>query len=477
VQTPTQSVTPHPVRPAEFPPGPSALRYVSIYCQEGFNFLRLAKRLFQTYGDIVHVKVGHRHHYYFNHPAHIEQVLLAGYALRTSRPPTMRHALGQGIITSQGELHRTMRGLIQPFFLKPAMVDKALMIVEENERLLSSWREGEARDLAEEMTHLTLAIILRTLLGTVYNDAEMLKTIRRETHTLHQFSHQNPASHINMMVENQCPFARGRTRAGKAKRFLDDLVYREINRRRAAHELDGDDILGTLLRAQAAHPELRHFTDRHIRDEVMTMFLAGHETSASAIAWTWYLLSQHPEAEGRFHEELDRVLGGRLPRHEDLPNLPYTRMVFMESMRIYPPVWTLGRRPAGDDLEVGGYRIPNKSMILISPYVTQHDERFFPDPERFDPTRFTPEAEAKRSRFAYFPFAQGNRKCIGEPLALMEGILSLATIGSRWRLTLVPGHPVEMMPFIALKPKHGIKMLLERREPVLTEDAVMQATR
>ena len=446
-----------------------------MYCREGCDFLRFATRLVRQYGDIVHVQVGRRHHYYLNRPEYIEQILLAGYQVRTSRPPTLRHVMGQGIITSQGEMHRAMRGLIQPFFHKPTLAGKTGMIIEENERLAASWGDGQVRDIAKDMTHLTLAIIMRTLVGDVYTDEATIAKVGRATHTLHQYSHQNPLSHLNMMIENHVPRLGRYTHAARARRFLDSLIYPQIEARRAARNFEGPDLLASLMRAKEAHPELRHFTDRHIRDELFTMLLAGHETTASALSWTWYLLSQHPEVERRFHEELDRVLAGRRPVHDDLVNLPYTNMVFLESMRFYPPVWTLGRRPADEGIDVGGYHIPGKSMILISPFLTHRDPRFFPDPERFDPERFTPEQVAARHPFAYFPFARGNRKCIGEPLAMMEGLLTLAAIGAHWRLKLVPGHRVAMDAFIALKPKYGMRMIVERRSPRAVGAAVSQA--
>ena len=445
-----------------YPPGPSFLRYAWLYVREGCSFLRLAARLLRTYGDIVHVQVGSRHHIYINQPEANEQIMLAGYAMRTSRPATLRHAVGQGLITSQGELHRKMRGLIQPFFLRPALADKSAMIVEQNIHMLSRWREGETRDMAEEMTHLTLHIITRTLFGTAYTDEDMVRRIGRATQILHQYGNQSPMSYLNMRIETLPGLGRLAFTAG-ARQFLDDLIYGQMHERRAARQYDGPDLLSALLRAQAAQPEFRELTDRHIRDEMLTLFAAGHETTASALAWTWYLLSQHPEVERRFHEELDRVLEGRWPKHDDVPNLRYTRMVLLESMRLYPPVWTLGRRPEREGYQVGGYRIPRKSMIVISPFITQRDARFFPDPERFDPQRFTPAEEAKRPRGTYFPFAGGNRRCIGEPLAMTEAMLTLAAVGSRWRLRLVPGHRIEIEPFISLKPKYGVRMTLEQR--------------
>jgi cytochrome P450 len=194
----------------------------------------------------------------------------------------------------------------------------------------------------------------------------------------------------------------------------------------------------------------------------MTIFLAGHETTANALTWTWYLLSQHPDVERRLHAEIDGALGGRLPTADDLAALPYTRLVLAESMRLYPPAWILGRRALAP-FDVNGYTIPARSIILASQYTIHRDARWFPSPDTFDPERFAPERQAERPKFAYFPFGGGPRVCIGEQFAWMEGILALATIAQRWRLRLVPGHPVALQPIITLRPKFGMRMTVEAR--------------
>jgi cytochrome P450 len=203
-------------------------------------------------------------------------------------------------------------------------------------------------------------------------------------------------------------------------------------------------------------------TDLQLRDEVMTLFLAGHETTANALAWTFYLLSENPEPEARLHAELDRVLEGRLPTVDDLPHLRYTEQVLAESMRLYPPAWALGRR-AIRDVEIGGCPVPAGSFALVSAFITQRDPRFYPDPLRFDPERFAPEARAARLKFAYFPFGGGARQCIGEPFAWMEGTLLLAVLAQKWRLRLAPGQNVQVQPLITLRPRYGMRMRVEAR--------------
>jgi cytochrome P450 len=217
-----------------------------------------------------------------------------------------------------------------------------------------------------------------------------------------------------------------------------------------------------LLAARDEEGDGGQMTDAQVRDEVMTIFLAGHETTANALTWTWYLLSEHPDVEARLHEELDAVLGGREPTVEDVPRLRYTEMVVSESMRLYPPAWAIGRL-ALRDFEVAGYTIPPKALVLLSPYVTQRDARFFPEPELFDPGRWTPEAREARPQFSYFPFGGGPRRCIGEGFAWMEAVLLVASLARRWRMRLVPGHPVAPRPVITLRPKHGMMMTLSEK--------------
>jgi cytochrome P450 len=248
----------------------------------------------------------------------------------------------------------------------------------------------------------------------------------------------------------------------KARARLDDTIYRIIQERRKGVE-DRGDLLSMLLSARDEEDDGSQMSDLQVRDEVMTIFLAGHETTANALSWTWYLLSQHLEVEAKLHEELDAVLEGRAPVFEDVARLRYTEMVLAESMRLYPPAWAIGRL-ALQDHEIGGYTIPARALVLLSPYVTHRDARYFPTPERFDPERWTQQAREARPQFAYFPFGGGPRRCIGEGFAWMEGVLLIARLAQGWRMRLVPDQMVETMPVITLRPKHGIRMTLEKRE-------------
>ncbi|MDQ3012143.1 MAG: cytochrome P450, partial [Acidobacteriota bacterium] len=242
---------------------------------------------------------------------------------------------------------------------------------------------------------------------------------------------------------------------------LDLTIYRMIAERRASGE-DRGDLLSMLMQARDVEGDGSGMTDAQLRDEAMTIFLAGHETTATALTWTWYLLSQHPDIEAKFHAEVDQVLNGNLPTVEDYPRLRYTEMIFAESMRLYPPAWVIGRRALGD-YRLGDYQIPARAIILMSQYVMHHNQKYFPDPERFDPERWTPEAREARPKFSYFPFGGGPRLCIGESFAWMEGVLVLATLAQQWRLRLVPGHSVEIQPLVTLRPKHGMRMVIEQR--------------
>jgi cytochrome P450 len=252
-------------------------------------------------------------------------------------------------------------------------------------------------------------------------------------------------------------FRRGR----ETRAQLDAIIYGMIAERRKTPG-DRGDLLSMLLLAQDEENHGERMTDQQVRDEAMTIFLAGHETTANALSWTWYLLSGAPDVEARLHQEVDRALGGRPPTLADLPNLPYVEKVVTEAMRLYPPAWIIGRR-AIEDYPVDGYVVPARSIVVLSPYILQRDARFFPDPDRFDPDRWTPEFKASLPPFAYFPFGGGARRCIGESFAWMELVLVASTIAQRWTLRLVPGHPVVPQPVVTLRMKHGLKMTVERR--------------
>jgi cytochrome P450 len=325
------------------------------------------------------------------------------------------------------------------------------------EHTRDEWHAGATYDISREMNRLTLAIVAKTLFSAdVSSEADEIGAALSEVLGLFEMVLTPFSEWIEKLP---LPSVR---RFGRARDRLDQTIYRIIAEHRAAGR-DTGDLLSMLLMAQDEEGSgSGGMDDRQVRDEAMTLFLAGHETTANALTWTWYLLSQNPAAEAKFHAEIDRVLGGRAPSIEDLPNLKYVEMVFSESMRLYPPAWGIGRRPV-TEYRIGDYAIPSTAIIIMSPFVVHRDPRWYPEPERFDPDRWLPENAALRPKFSYFPFGGGARVCIGERFAWMEGVLLLAVLGQKWRLRLVPGHPVETRALITLRARHGMKMTVEGR--------------
>jgi cytochrome P450 len=446
-----------PARHEPRPPGPRA-RY------PGHALLQFARRRLpflvesaREYGDVVFFKVGNERIYLFNHPDLIRDVLVTNQKNFTKSRALVRakQVLGEGLLTSEGEFHLRQRRLAQGAFHRERIAGYAHSMVEYAKRTRSRWAAGRSLDVHDEMMNLTLAIVARTLFsadveGEAAEIGEALTTA---------FAAFNigvlPFSEV--LEKLPLPYVR-RFHAARAR--LDATIYRIIDERRATGE-DAGDLLSMLLLAQDTDADGGRMNDLQIRDEAMTIFLAGHETTANALTWTWYLLSQHPAIEARFHDELDS-LGDRLPTPEDFTRLPYTRMILAESMRLYPPAWAIGRRAIAD-FDAAGYRIPARSMVLMSQYIMHRDARFYPEPEWFDPDRWLPEAVSSRPKFAYFPFGGGTRICIGEHFAWMEGVLALATIGQKWRLAYLGDTAPDIDPKITLRPRGGMPMRVESR--------------
>jgi len=420
------------------------------------NPIVLFQQLVDEYGDIAHYKIGWNHIVFLNHPDYIREILVVQndnfIKERTVRRTKM--LLGEGMITAEGAQHRSQRQVAQPAFHRQRIPEYADLIVHEGIRMRDGWRDGEQRDIARDMMHLTLNVVAGTLFATdLRNEVDELADAINRIMGLYNFLVMLPAA--EWLVHVRPP---GLAAFVRARRRIDAVVYRMIEaHRKAGH--NGGSLLDLML---AASPDHSASSEQSLRDQVITIFLAGYETVANALAWTWYLLSQNPDCERRFHDEIDRELQGRPPAFEDVPRLRYTEMVLAESMRLYPPAWAMGRY-ARNDFRLGKFFLPAKTTVLISQFITHRDERFFPDRLRFDPERFTPEAKARRTKFTYFPFGAGFRQCIGESFAWMEGVLLLATLGQRWKLKLVPGHRVEPEPLITLRPKYGMKMQVEPR--------------
>jgi cytochrome P450 len=419
------------------------------------SLVRMAGR----YGDVSRLRFGLYDEYLLVHPKHVQHVLV-GEPRSFSKGRALAEAkriLGEGLLTSEGEFHQQQRKLMQPLFVHRSVGIYGAAMVEAGERAAARWRDGQVFDLQAEMSRLTLSIVGRTLFDAeVEAEADEIgQALTESIEMLNRF--MLPFSGLL----ERLPTATAR-RLRRARARLDATLYALIAARRASGA-EGGDLLSLLLRARDEEDRSGAMSDEQVRDEAMTIFLAGHETTAVALTWTWYLLARSPRVEARLHEELGRELGGRSPTVADLPRLRYAERVLAESMRLYPPAWVIGRR-ARVDVDLDGYRIPAGSIVLLSPFVTHRDARWYADPLRFDPERFTPRQRALRPRYAYFPFGGGPRVCIGEAFALMEAQLLLATLAQRVRLLVAPDHEVRLHPRVTLRPRGGLPMTLIKRE-------------
>ncbi len=441
------------------PPGPKSLipgRALLTFRRDPIAFLMSTAR---DFGDIACFGAGSQQYFLVNHPDHIKDILVTHHAdFKKGRGlERAKRMLGNGLLTSEGPFHHRQRRLAQPAFHRDRIAGYADIMVNYADRLQRErWRKGQTLDIAKEMMHLTLAIVGKTLFGTETGaEAEQVREALSET--------------MKGFTRAMLPFAefldrlplRRNRHYSRARNVLDSIIYRIIDERRRSGE-DRGDLLSMLLRAQDEEGDGGQMTDLQLRDEAITIFLAGHETTANTLTWTWYLLSEHPDIEQRLHRELDSVLAGRLPTAEDFPRLQYTEMVITEAVRLYPPAWILGRR-ALKDYKLGPYIVPAGAIVIMSPYVMHHDPRYFPDPFRFDPDRWMAEARAPRPQFSYFPFGGGPRRCIGEGFALMESIMVLATLAQKWSLRRAVDQPVALQPLVTLRPKHGMRMVLMSR--------------
>jgi cytochrome P450 len=438
-----------------FPPGPKLTLNIGFFGIFRQNPMRFFFQMAQ-YGDISHINMAGTHVYMLNHPDLIRDVLVT-QAKSFHKSRGLRNAriiLGNGLLTSEDDFHKRQRRLAAPAFHAKKIGGYAETMVRYAAQTAERWQAGQTVDMAHEMMRLTLAVAGKTLFDAdVEGEADEIREALTESMSM--FLRTNSAIYP---ILKKLPLPSNR-RFIQSQQRLDQTVYRMI----AEHRLNPshDDLLGMMLAAQDDEDDQGQMSDLQLRDEAMTIFLAGHETTAIATTWTWYLLAKHPEVADQLHAELRRVLNGRLPTYEDVPKLAYTRQVLAEAMRLYPPAYVVGREPVVE-VEVGGYRIPPKSSIFMSQYVMQRDPRYFTDPEKFDPLRWTPEAEASRPKFSYFPFGGGPRVCIGEMFAWTEGILVLATLGQCWQPQLAVDREIGLHPMITLRPQGGVPMRLER---------------
>lgn len=414
--------------------------------------------LAREYGDCVAIRLGPRRLNVLNHPDLVEDVLVTKnrifikhFALRNGTSQT----LGKGLLTSEGDFWRKQRRLAQPAFHRERVAAHARMMVEYTERAVDSWADGQARDAQEDMMRLTLQIVAKALFDAdVTSDAadasQAMETV------LHAFT-----ARVNKLIK--LPVWIPTPQHVRTKRAVDRLnaiIYRIIASRRASGE-DRGDLLSMLLQAQDEESG-QGMSDAQLRDEAMTLFMAGHETTANTLAWAWFLLATHPEVEKKLHEELDSVLADRPPDFNDLPRLPYADMVITETLRLYPTVWLLGRE-ATEPCTIGGYDIPAGRTVFMPQWVIHRDPRFFDEPLSYRPERWADGMAKRIPRYAYFPFGGGPRICIGNAFAQMEAVLLLATIARRYRLALAPDAVIQPVPTMTLRPAQGVKVVLSRR--------------
>ena len=426
----------------------------------------------QKFGRAAHYRLLWNHIVLLNDPSDIREVLIdkAQFFIKDRTQKRMKILLGEGLITSDGEIHKRHRRIAAPTFHRQRIQGYAETIVAQAAAMRDRWQPDVEIDIAAEMMHLALGITARTLFNTeVTAEIEAINDESNAVMEIYNALISLPRAEALLRWRVPIPALR---RFRKSKRRLDSVVdgmiaarQREMADSDARGEEPGTDLLSMLIAArdeEAVAEGRPGLTSAELRDEVMTLFLAGYETVANALSWTWLLLGQNPEAEARLHQELNQVLGDRLPTIEDLPNLKYTEMVLAESMRLYPPAWAMGRQ-ATQEIDIGPYRLPKGCFVFFSQYIVQRSEKYFPSPRHFHPERFTPEAKADRPRFAYFPFGGGGRQCIGESFAWMEATLVLATLAQRWQLNLSQNQRLELQPKITLRPKFGIHVIPEYR--------------
>jgi cytochrome P450 len=442
--------------PQKFPPGPPPNLIRSLFGAMQQNPLDYFTAMAQEYGDVSGMRIGKFRSLFINHPDLIEDVLVnnsrkyhKGRILQANK-----YLFGEGLLTSEGDFWLRQRRLAQPAFHRARVSAYAATMAEYTEQLIATWRNGEERDIHEEMMQLALRIVGKTLF-----DADVTRDAKEVGETLDILLHIAANFGRTILVPLWVPTPRN-IRAKLGIKRLEKVIYRIIADRRASGR-DTGDLLSILLQAQ--DEDGTHMNDRQLRDETITLFLAGHETTASTVSWTWWLLAQNPAVEKKFHEELDGVLGGRAPTVDNLPKLTYLSHVLTESLRLYPTAWGMARL-AAEEHEIAGYPVRPGYGVAFAQWVIHRDARWFDAPLEFRPERWENGLAKQLPRFAYFPFGGGPRQCIGNTFALMEASVVLATVGQRFRFALAPDHKVTPLASITLRPKNGIQVRLEARK-------------
>ncbi|MGH9515610.1 MAG: cytochrome P450 [Terriglobales bacterium] len=407
------------------------------------------------FGDIFYYRAAWLHVYFLNHPDLIEEVLVRNPRnfLKDRVVRNSRWFFGEGLLTNEGDSWLRQRRLSAPAFHRERVSTYAKIMASYAQQMLTGWQDGETLDIHQEMMRLTLQIVVRALFNV---EAEETAEISSALNLI--MSNTTGVRILLPPIARYLPTPR-MISFRRAVARMDNTVYRIIAQHRA-NKTDSGDLLSMLISAR--DEDGSRMSDKQLRDEVLTFLIAGHETTALGLTWTWHLLAQHLEVEGKLHQELDRVLGGRVPEFSDLPALTYCERVVKESMRLYPPAWSLARTVISD-FDLRGYRIPAGVNVVMSQWIMHRHPAYFLEPEKFDPDRWSTEKAQKLPRFAYFPFGGGPRQCIGSSFAMMEATLLLATIAQKFQLNSVPGHPVLLVPSFTLRPKYGMRMTLRTR--------------
>ncbi|MDJ0632748.1 MAG: cytochrome P450 [Xenococcaceae cyanobacterium MO_188.B29] len=434
------------------PPGPRGLSLLSSLVEYTFTPIEFLLKSAREYGDVVSLSIGPIRTYLFNHPDLIDEVLNKQNqnCIKDISYRALKGVFGDGLLLSDGDFWKRHRRMIQPAFTAERIAGYASTIVADTSQMLAKWRSGEIYDIHQEMSQLTIKLITQTMFGVDVTETALEILEALDTIMLH-YIHQTKTW---FLLPAWLPTPENR-QAHRATKRLNEIVYGIIEQRRKSPK---DDLLSRML--QVKDEDGSQLSDRQLRDEVITLMLAGYETTTNALTWTLMLLAQNPEAEAKLVAEVRSVLEERLPTINDLPKLCYTEMVLKESMRLYPPAWIVGRELTRD-CTIGDYYLARGTTIYLSQWVVHRDPRFFANPEQFLPERWEDNLEQRLPRCAYFPFGAGPRVCIGKAFSMMEATLILAMVAQKFRLTLIPDQSIELLPSITLRPKHGVKMMFK----------------
>jgi cytochrome P450 len=440
------------------PPGPRGLPIIGAARSFARDPLSFLSGVAEQYGDIANFRLGSINVFFVRHPDYVREVLITQRTSFTMSPlrAKLNALVGEGLFTSRGDLHARQRRLIQPVFRKSRIEAYAGQMVELSQRMREQWQSGGEIDITDEMMKLTMLIAARALFEhDIENDAE---AVSRNLGTVLEFFTRLSSPLLKLSLQLPLPSS---LRFKRAVRELDQVIYRIIESRRAA-QVAGNDLLSLLMLAKDDETNVQ-MTEKQLRDEILTLLIAGHETTANLLAWTLWLLAQRPETDARLHAEARALLAGRAGfAAADCDRMSYAKMVILEGLRLYPPGWFIGRA-AQTDVRLGGYTVPKGTVVMMSQYVMHRDARYFEEPERFKPERWEGDFQERLPRGAYFPFSAGDRHCIGEGFAWQEALLILATLVERWKFELVPGQHIRPRPSVTLRPDGPIRMIVRPR--------------